>query len=1143
MSKVSTATKKPSYAVAYEPARYVKFKPIYYIAAFLIPALLTLIGYIIFGVYPFGERSVLTLDLNGQYVYYFENIRRCFWEGDSFLYSWARNLSGGYQGVIGYYLASPFTFIVILMPRSLIIEALMIMQICKVGACGLSFCVYAQNSKNVKPLQSIIFSTMYALMAFVSIQLIDPMWIDGPIFLPLIILGVEYLIDDGRKINYIIPLAIMFIANFYMGFMVAIFVALYFVYYLFFGAKRKFKGAGDYAVVFGRMCLATLVGVMCSYIMIMPIYNALALGKFDFSEPDYSMRTMFNPVELLPTLFPNQYYSVNVDEGTRMYGRPEIYCGVLSLVLACLYFFNTKISTNRKIGHGLMLFVMFFSMWIKPLNMMWHGGQDPNWLPYRYSFLVSFLIVAMAAETFSKLDGYKMDLKSPLSVIAGISVIAVIFDAIKENFNYNEERYKYVAITPYSEKVTINGESVEHLFLGTLVFGVVLSAIYLSFVYLISHAKTQRGRNIISVFMAALVFFEAGYNFFDTIYKIDKEVYYSSRDSYSEIMSAPDVMDALEEIDDGFYRAEKTFFRNVNDNQAYGLRGVSHSSSVMNARILNFLETLGYTTKSYESRYDGNTPIADSLLGIKYVLNDPEICNPETDRRSLLCPYYNKVGSTSYKKENDKVGTVDIYENPDALPIAFMADDDILKLSFLGNDNPFNSMNNFLSSMTGSTTDYTNLNPASYFYRLNFDPVNDVQLNECTVRDYNGQFCYDALPNAVDPTVRVHFTSEKEEPLYLFMKSDNQKKCNLWFSTTKNEETGEFENFESLGSYYDGYDYCIISLGNIPVGTEVELRMTIIQQDKTGANEFIMVRDFQFYYLDYELFHNDIQKLKASPLVLDMDKTTESRIVGEVDAKEGEILYTSIPYEPGWTIKVDGKKLDKKFVDEIKVDNMLLDDKLAQLDESFSKGELTEEAYETAVKDAKTRAKSIIANTCPENEQGVVVVLNAMIGMKLEPGHHKIEMTYSPPGFKTGVVLLILGIAIVIYFWYNDRKTNPALLAKAEAKANWKKGIYLTVTENEDAEEKKPVKIIKSKGAVTPKEKPVEAEEDDEAEQEYELHEEELDEEVSEEADEAEEAENADKSEETDNSESEPKVEAKKAESKKNSGKGKNKKK
>lgn len=1045
MINATSASAKPSYAVAYEPARYVKYKPLYYIAAFLIPALLTFIGYVIFGVYPFGERSVLTLDLNGQYVYYFENIRRCFWEGESILYSWARNLSGGYQGVIGYYLASPFTFIVILMPRSLIIEALMIMQICKVGACGLTFSIFAQNSKNVKPMQSVIFSTMYALMSYVSIQLIDPMWIDGPIFLPLIILGVEYLIDDGRKINYIIPLAIMFIANFYIGFMIAIFVALYFVYYMFFGAKRKFKGIGDYAKVFGRMILATGVVIMCSYIMIMPVYNALALGKFDFSEPDYSMKTMFNPVELLPTLFPNQYYSVNVDEGTRMYGRPEIYCGVLSLVLAALYFFNTKIKLNRKIGHGLLLFVMFFSMWIKPLNMMWHGGQDPNWLPYRYSFLVSFILVSMAAETFSKLDGYKMNLKAPLSVFGGIAVLAVIFDALKESFNYNESDYKYVAIGPYSESVTINGETVDHLFLGTLIFGVVLSAIYLAFVYLISHAKTQKSRNVISVFMAALVFFEAGYNFFDTIFKIDKEVYYSSKDSYSEIMSAPDVKAALDEIDDGFYRAEKTFFRNVNDNQAYGLKGISHSSSVMNARILRFIETLGYTTKSYETRYDGNTPLADSLLGIKYVLHDPSTFNPETDRRTLLSPYYNKIASTTFTKEGGKEGTVEIYENPDALPIGFMADDDILRLSFLGNDNPFNSMNNFLSSMTGSTPDYSNLDPKDYFYRLNFDPVNDVQLNECTVRDYNGQYCYDALPNAVDPTVRVHFTSQSEDCLYMFLKSDNQKKCNLWFSTTKDEATGEFKDFQSLGSYYDGYDYCIVNLGSIPVGTEVELRMTIIQQDKTGANEFIMVKDYQLYYLDYNAFHEDIQKLQASPLVLDMDKTKENRIVGEVDAKEGEILYTSIPYEPGWTIKVDGKKVEEQFVE----------------------GE-------------DSSGNSLMVNDT-DNEPGSVCILNAMIGLRLTPGHHKIEMTYSPPGFKTGLLLLILGIAAVVLFFIYDRKNNPALLAKARAKENWKKGIYTVEEPESENEAKKPVKIIKSKGAVDNKKPTAEKKDNDKA--------------------------------------------------------------
>ena len=49
----------------------VKYKPLFYIASFLIPFLLTFVSYIGFDVYPFGERSVLTLDLNGQYIYYF----------------------------------------------------------------------------------------------------------------------------------------------------------------------------------------------------------------------------------------------------------------------------------------------------------------------------------------------------------------------------------------------------------------------------------------------------------------------------------------------------------------------------------------------------------------------------------------------------------------------------------------------------------------------------------------------------------------------------------------------------------------------------------------------------------------------------------------------------------------------------------------------------------------------------------------------------------------------------------------------------------------------------------------------------------------------------------------------------------------
>ncbi len=194
-----------------------------YLIAFAIPAALTYLAYAIFGLYPFGEESVLCLDLNGQYVYYFEALRDAFWGDGSIFYNWSRNLSGEFMGIIGYYLASPFTLIVMLLPEKFMLSSLLIMQLCKVGAAGVTFNYFLQKRRNVQPYPSLLFSTMYSMMAYMVIQLIDPMWLDGLVFLPLIMLGIEYLVDDGRRLNYIIPLALMCVANFYIGYMICIF--------------------------------------------------------------------------------------------------------------------------------------------------------------------------------------------------------------------------------------------------------------------------------------------------------------------------------------------------------------------------------------------------------------------------------------------------------------------------------------------------------------------------------------------------------------------------------------------------------------------------------------------------------------------------------------------------------------------------------------------------------------------------------------------------------------------------------------------------------------------------------------------------------------------------------------------------------
>ena len=78
---------------------------------------------------------------------------------------------------------------------------------------------------------------------------------------------------------------------------------------------------------------------------------------------------------MLTRLLPSCYDTV------RNEGLADIYCGVICVLMTPLYILNKKIKPNKKIGYTILLAIMFFSMYIKPIDMLWHGGQVPNWLP------------------------------------------------------------------------------------------------------------------------------------------------------------------------------------------------------------------------------------------------------------------------------------------------------------------------------------------------------------------------------------------------------------------------------------------------------------------------------------------------------------------------------------------------------------------------------------------------------------------------------------------------------------------------------------------------------------------------------------------------------------------------------------------
>ncbi|MBQ5311423.1 MAG: YfhO family protein, partial [Oscillospiraceae bacterium] len=239
-----------------------------YILVFLIPALLLFGAYAAFRVHPFGDMSVLVLDLNGQYVYYYENLRDALHGNGSLVNSWSRNLSGEIMGMYAYYLASPFVIIPMLLPRAMMTESLLIMQLCKVGAAAVTFFIYLRRSRLCRESTSFIFAMMYSLMGYMIVQLMNPMWLDGLIYLPLIVLGIENVIEKGGLIEFTIPLALMYMAHFYIGWMLTFFSVIYFLYYYFGGRKeqklsiKSFIGAGLRFAAGGCLAAVTAAWVL-----------------------------------------------------------------------------------------------------------------------------------------------------------------------------------------------------------------------------------------------------------------------------------------------------------------------------------------------------------------------------------------------------------------------------------------------------------------------------------------------------------------------------------------------------------------------------------------------------------------------------------------------------------------------------------------------------------------------------------------------------------------------------------------------------------------------------------------------------------------------------------------------------------------
>ena len=141
--------------------------------------------------------------------------------------------------------------------------------------------------------------------------------------------------------------------------------------------------------------------------------------------------------------------------------------------------------------------------------------------------------------------------------------------------------------------------------------------------------------------------------------------------------------------------------------------------------------------------------------------------------------------------------------------------------------------------------------------------------------------------------------------------------------------------------------------------------------------------------------------------MLDTEKCSDRYLTGTVNAGEGQIMVTSIPYEPGWTVRVDGKKITNVVKDDIDI--------------------------KTGKVKNTSGAADLINGGVADSDECVCEAVNALYAVKLTPGEHTVSFSYTPPGLVQGVVLFLLGVAAYALICLPEKMLSYKLSGKSKA--------------------------------------------------------------------------------------------------------------
>lgn len=778
---------------------------------FVVSLLVVSIIYTLKHIAPFGNNSMLDVDFYHQYGPLLNELYDRVKAGENLLYSF--NTGGGipfYRNFLNY-LSSPFNIIMFLFKKEDIVMSFSIIIGLKAIFASCTMAYYLKNTFKKNNFLICIFGLLYAFSGYFCAYYWNIMWLDGMVFLPLIMYGINKIVDDKKPIFYTIFLAIMLFSNYFIGYMICIFSIFYFLGYFFYRGDFKIKNILTKFLMFALFSF--LAAGLVSFALLPLFYSLNSISATSGSFPD--ARTNFGLIDYLFNHIAGTNRTVFASDTLPL---PNVYSGVISICLILILFVNNKINIKAKLISISAILFFFFSFNINTLDFIWHAFHVPNDLPWRYSFIYVFVLITIA---YYSLINIKNVSKLKTTICFMITFVFIMLASKLSFKNLSDDRI--------------------------IICLILLTCYYI--IYLISFIK-KVPKKLIVILMISFISFECtwaiNYN-----WNIDHDIttFMSDKTPYQDLIKKS------YELDNDLYRTEKTDYLTLNDGAWYDYKGISTFSSMAYESVAKFQRMMGMAGNDINSYYykNCNSPIYNTMFNIKYLMG-----NYVDD------DYYTLVYSNDYYNLNE-------YKYPSSM--VYMVNENIKNWKLISY-NPFLNQQNFV-----------------YFSTLNddvFEPLSVSSISggsiidENSLNNSNGEFDY-ALENGSN-SITFSLENLNEESIYLYIGGNN------------------VSSFEVDGSYYGitSDEYYIVNVGKkLPGIVDIKINFN----DNNDGN-----LKFYAYTINDATFNEFYNNIQSGLLIT--EKYSDSLIIGKITAKENQTAFTTIAYDKGWSVYVDGKKVE-----------------------------------------------------------------------------------------------------------------------------------------------------------------------------------------------------------------------------------------